>query len=249
MRLLLTSLYVLTCTLHGPLPTACGQLLLVRTAHAGATAGTLCLYEKSAAGWRQVGASIPVAVGRKGLAWGRGLHPDSLMQPPHNTLPCKHEGDGKSPQGIFALASLFGEAPQGALPFAPLLPYRCTTGGLLCVDDTASGGYNAITDSPAIRRQAASFEEMRRRDSLYLLGAVVAYNTGESTLAGDGSCIFLHVWRGPAKPTAGCTAMAYSDMLRVAAWLDAAKNPILAQLTEENYLHLRQEWHLGTGKK
>jgi L,D-peptidoglycan transpeptidase YkuD (ErfK/YbiS/YcfS/YnhG family) len=65
---------------------------------------------------------------------------------------------------------------------------------------------------------------MRRADGLYQLGIVVGYNT-EPVLAGRGSAIFLHVWRGPGQATAGCIAMNLADLERIVAWLDPVKNP------------------------
>ena len=65
---------------------------------------------------------------------------------------------------------------------------------------------------------------MRRDDHLYRLGVVVGYNT-DPVVAGLGSAIFLHIWKGPGQPTAGCVAMAESDLERIVAWLDPAKMP------------------------
>jgi len=74
---------------------------------------------------------------------------------------------------------------------------------------------------------------MRRDDELYQLGVVVGYNT-DPVVAGRGSAVFLHVWRGPGTSTAGCVAMNQADLEQIVAWLDPAKNPriILGYLGE-----------------
>ena len=46
---------------------------------------------------------------------------------------------------------------------------------------------------------------MRRKDALYTWVIDVAHNP--SRVPGEGSCIFLHVWKDADSPTVGCTAM------------------------------------------
>ena len=46
---------------------------------------------------------------------------------------------------------------------------------------------------------------MRRDDALYTWVVEVRHNP--AAIPGGGSCIFLHVWDGPADTTVGCTAM------------------------------------------
>ena len=69
---------------------------------------------------------------------------------------------------------------------------------------------------------------MRRDDHVYELGVVVEHN--DACVPGRGSAIFLHVWREPGAPTAGCTSMARDDLLRLLRWLDPAAEPLLVQL-------------------
>ena len=40
----------------------------------------------------------------------------------------------------------------------------------------------------------------------------------------------LYVWRSNDSPTAGCTAMSRTNMMRVIEWLDVSDNPVLMQL-------------------
>ena len=187
--------------------------------------------------WQAVAPPIPVVLGRAGLAWGDGLHPIVGS-------PSKYEGDGCAPAGIFALTTLFGvDGPQSRFAQSANLPYRCATGDLKCVDDPASRHYNQIVDQSQLASiDWTSHEEMRRPDTRYAIGAVVAHNPNNRP--GAGSCIFLHVWQDAATPTAGCTAAALADMTAVCAWLDAAANPRLVQLPQAEYDRYRQPWAL-----
>jgi len=71
---------------------------------------------------------------------------------------------------------------------------------------------------------------------------VVEHNA--AAVPGAGSCIFLHIWGGPAKGTAGCTAMAEEDLVRLLGWLDHKESPRLVQLPEAEYARLRAAWSL-----
>ena len=75
---------------------------------------------------------------------------------------------------------------------------------------------------------------MLRDDDLYKWGVFVEHNT-KPTKPEYGSCIFFHLWRGPGKHTAGCTAMTENNMLDLIKWLDASKEPRLVQLVNEDY--------------
>lgn len=67
---------------------------------------------------------------------------------------------------------------------------------------------------------------MRRDDNAYKLGAVIEYNTNP-IIAGKGSAIFMHLWSGPTKPTAGCIAMSEENMTFLFRWLDKNKGPMI----------------------
>ena len=192
------------------------------------------------ADWCTVGNSMPVSLGRNGLAWGIGLH-----QAGRRSGPVKREGDGCAPAGIFAITELFGTASQES-SFARTfkLPYRQTTDDLKCIDDPASAHYNRFVDlgkTPAC--DWTSHEDMRRSDERYAVGAVIAHNS-PLPLAGAGSCIFLHVWAAAGVPTAGCTAGALADLTEICAWLDGTATPLLVQLPLAEYAHFRAAWAL-----
>lgn len=238
--------------LSSPIPDASRQLVTVTTPDWGATDGVLQRYERDGGAWQPVGDPVAVVVGRSGLGWGRGLH----GAPPAGDGPVKAEGDGRAPAGAFRLSAAFGYAdaePTG-------LPYLQTGPATQCVDDRQSQAYNRVLDRNAAgEADWESHETMRRSDSLYRIGVVVAHNgpgvdpallSADASLdatvpvAGGGSCIFLHVWRGPGSSTAGCTAMADPALQGVLAWLDADAEPVLVQLPAPLAARLRAPWGL-----
>lgn len=207
------------------------QVLVVTAEDEDAIQGTLRLYEWDAnkKTWNTSSEKIAVTLGKDGLAWAKGLHPQ-----PWNIGTMKKEGDGKAPQGIFEISSLFGYKEKSALSFRPKMPYTHSTSSYICVDDINSAHYNQILDSKGVTADWKSKEDMLRKDNLYELGAVVAYNT-QNIVKGDGSCVFLHIWRAADKPTAGCTAMTAENAKNLFSQLDASKKPLLIQLTKDNY--------------
>lgn len=213
-------------------PVGSRQLIMVTTESWEATSGSLQRFERLDGMWEPVSDLIPVVVGRSGLGWGTGLHPEQTNGP------IKQEGDGRAPAGVFSLTETFGYAESVTTG----LPYVHATLDVECVDDSDSQFYNRVLDRSEVDVDWMSHEEMRRRDELYRLGVVVAHN--EAAVPRDGSCIFLHIWRGPGTTTAGCTAMTSSAMEDVAAWLDVAEHPILVQLPQSEYERLRIAWEL-----
>jgi L,D-peptidoglycan transpeptidase YkuD (ErfK/YbiS/YcfS/YnhG family) len=230
-------------TVRGATPDPAGaalQAVVVTTPHWDATDGTLRRYARAAPGqpWYPVAQPVPTAVGRTGLAWGVGLHPQQ------EGAPQKREGDGRAPAGVFRLSSAFGYAPAEEVQWVRL-PYHEARPSVKCVDDGASPLYNQRVDVDTLAAPPAwtSHEEMRRDDLLYQWGVWVDHNTGPA-VPGRGSCIFLHVWRAPGVPTAGCSAMEDAHMVELLRWLDPAAAPVLVQLPEHEYDRLRRDWRL-----
>jgi L,D-peptidoglycan transpeptidase YkuD (ErfK/YbiS/YcfS/YnhG family) len=215
------------------------QAIVVKTADWSASAALLQRYEKKHgdATWEAVGEKIPAVVGRNGLGWGTGIHPLTTA-----FGPVKQEGDGKSPAGIFLFGDAFGYAPVDEVPWIKL-PYRQAASHLHCVDDVRSIHYNRLVDTKKVEKNWQSYEEMRRPDDQYRLGLVVQHNT-DPVVAGQGSCIFLHVWTGPDVGTSGCTAVEARQMEALLRWLDPQAKPVLIQLPESEYVRLRSTWRL-----
>lgn len=214
-----------------------GQLVLVVAEDWNTTQARLRRFERSGpnAPWRPVGDAVPVSLGRTGLAWGRGLHGQQLSE-----APVKKEGDGRAPSGVFSLPRAF-IGPNESAGASPHFPVHQVTAQTVCVDGVASKHYNQLFEESTVAKDWDSEERMLRPDGLYRYGLFVDHNA-PSVQPGAGSCIFLHLWRSPGAPTAGCTAMAEPDMLAVLGWLDAAKKPILVQLPREELVRLAPAW-------
>jgi D-alanyl-D-alanine dipeptidase len=171
------------------------------------------------------------------MGWGRGLHASEAAGPR------KREGDGRAPAGVFPLKQAFGAAD--ALPTnSHGFPYLKSLPTSYCVEDVRSQHYNRIVDSARI--SPSSWEQwspLLRSDGLFNWGIVVEQNAPEIRKA-SGSCVFLHIWRGPHQPTAGCTSMSEQTLEEIIRWLDAKLDPVLVQLPDPVLEKLRQTWGL-----
>lgn len=217
------------------------QMVVVNTDSWDSPQATLRRYERERPGnpWQAVGGPITVMIGKSGLGWGTGL----LAPPQDAGDPVKKEGDGKAPAGVFRLSKAFGYAPQEQMGWK--MPYVSLTPTIECVDDEKSKFYNTLVDTSAVSADWGRHEneKMRRADDLYRWGILVDHSANPP-VAGGGSCIFMHIWRGPGQPTIGCTAMAQPDLELLLGWLDPGRKPLLVQLPAAQYQKLRHRWNL-----
>lgn len=142
-------------------------------------------------GARFAGRGFPCAVGRGGVGEKRG------------------EGDGVTPVGRHRIELVLRRANCRAA-VAPCVPLRWIGPFDGWSDDPSDPAYNRLVRRPHGR----SHEAMHRPDRVYDLVAVLDWNRAP-VVPGRGSAIFLHVWRGPRRPTAGCIAFAAPDL----AWI------------------------------
>ncbi|TFH28546.1 MAG: hypothetical protein E4H00_08600 [Myxococcales bacterium] len=214
------------------------QLVTVITEAWNRFPAVLRRYERApGASWRPVGAPIDVVIGREGYAWGRGLHGQET--PPGRAGPIKREGDGRSPAGVFGIGTTYGyDATRADLA----LPYVQATPALRCVDDPKSRHYNRVVSTADTVVDWNSAEHMRRQDELYAIAIVVEHNAPQ-TEPGAGSCIFMHVWRGPDSGMTGCTAMPLGELETLADWLKP-NVAVLVALPRGEYDALRGPWQL-----
>ena len=221
----------------GPLAAA-RQLVVVVTPDWNATTGTLRRFARDddAAAWQPASGSTPVVVGRTGIAWGDASLASSMSQP------VKREGDGRSPAGAFPLDTAFGFAPAPDMSWLRM-PYAALQTGSDCVDDGASKFYNTVVDRGSVSRVDWNSAEHMRDIAQYRIGVIVGYNAAPPQ-PGRGSCIFLHIWGGPASVTAGCTALDASELESLVRWLDRSRRPMLVQLTSSEYARLAEAWRL-----
>jgi len=194
------------------------QVVQVVSVHPDSISATMYLWSRENEHSNWVCAdSFPVTVGRNGLA------PDSTASGR------KLEGDGRSPEGIFYLSRVFSYHPLTDLH----MPFEQVDTSDLCVDDVHSVYYNQLVDDDTVSaKDYSSFERMQRRDAQYEYGVWVDYNS-DPVVAGNGSCIFLHIWKSPGAPTSGCTAMSKENMLRLIYWLQEDKKPVLIQFAPD----------------
>ena len=221
MKKILLGLSFVLISLHAQIPNT-KQLIVVSTKNWLTSNGTLQRYEQTDKKWHKIGKAINIKLGRNGLGWGIGLHTT-----PKGAKYIKKEGDGKAPAGIFTLKQAFGYQP-----FVVEYPYEVYKATDHCVDDVNSKLYNKIVDSTKVKIDYKSKEHMKFPKDYYKYGIVVNHNHIDEAGAakGAGSCIFIHIKK---VPTAGCTVMPESEMKEIIKWLDADKDPLLLQGTED----------------
>ena len=208
--------------LQDGIPPECRQVVLVLPDGIHAVPAQVWLLEREAAGSssRVAAGPLPASVGKNGVGWGRGE--PALPNP--GRYPDKKEGDGRSPAGIFRLPGAFGTAPQA--PEGAMLSWQECTSTLRGVDDVKSRYYNQIVDEAAVPdKDWDSAEIMRREDGLYEMGVMIGHNP--DLVAGGGSCIFLHIWKGAGQRTASSTALEAENVREIITWLDPGKEPRL----------------------
>lgn len=232
-----------------PVPRTSRQLILVRAPSWDEHRVELQRYRRDGDGdgWEAEGEAIAATIGAGGMGWGIGLHGEGAPALPG---PVKAEGDGKSPAGVFAIGAAFGYAPEP--PPGTAVDYVAVDQSWRCVDDPGSRLYNRVLSIDGVAADWKSAEQMRRSDDLYRRGLLIDHNrlalgradAAPAAMAGDGSCIFFHIWAAPAIPTVGCTALDADALEEVIAWLDPSADPVLVQLPEPFYRQLRGAWGL-----
>lgn len=200
------------------------QLLVVVTDFSDTSIATLYTLERNAAGWTARFGPTAVMIGRNGLA-SRGE---------------KHEGDGRTPTGVFPLDFTFGysQANPG------LMPYRQATDDDVWINDPNSPDYNTWTKRSWTG--AASYEPMKRSDDAYRYGIVIGYNRNP-IIKGLGSAIFVHVRLEEGETTSGCVSVPQDELLKILAWLDPAKNPQILMANRHDLAGVPSLAHLATG--
>lgn len=209
------------------------QLIVVTSDSWNKIEGKMAVYEYKNSRWTLVINNIPIVTGRIGMAWGKGLHSDQL-----NTGVLKKEGDGKSLAGIFNISGLFGYQDIKSKMNSLKVNERT-----FCVDDSKSAYYNQIVNTDTLKKDWDSAETMLMKSDAYKFGIFVDYNVNPAKVQA-GSCIFMHIWSGSDSPTAGCTAMKESDILKLIAFLDKSKNPILVQAPRAEYEKMKRFYKL-----
>lgn len=175
------------------------QMIVVHSSGGIRAKMTLC--ERQGAVWKpRFAAAFKVVVGKNGIA----------------SIGEKKEGDLKTPAGLYPIGDTFGTQP-----LALKMDYKYITADDKFIDDANHKHYNAWASGST---DAKSYESMFIEP--YAYGAVINYNMNPTT-AGAGSAIFIHVWRSPDSPTAGCIALEKKHLLMMLHWLDKAQHPYI----------------------
>ena len=140
-------------------------------------------------GARFMGRRFPVAIGCAGMT-------DD-----------KREGDMATPRGAWRIVDAYYRADRTAPPDTPL-NLRQIGPHDNWSDDPADPAYNHPLRTP---NHPFSHEKLRMSRRLYDLVLISDWNWPDAQ-PGKGSAIFIHQWRNPRHPTAGCLAFAPADL-------------------------------------
>ncbi|HVF70216.1 MAG TPA: L,D-transpeptidase family protein [Chthoniobacterales bacterium] len=219
-------------------PDDCTQLIVGTGADWNSMRGKLQLFERTGGGsWNAVGAEVPVLFGKNGMAWGSGLagQDESGLR--------KAERDGRAPAGVFRIGKVY--TYDAKLPAGADFPFHQVTKADAWVDDVKHPEYNrhVVIPDPANPPPWFEKQKMRHNDFAYRWLVEIRHNS-DPPAPGAGSAIFFHIRRGVARPSAGCTTMAESDLVKMITWLRAGRRPCYVLLPEAEYARKWQGWHL-----
>jgi L,D-peptidoglycan transpeptidase YkuD (ErfK/YbiS/YcfS/YnhG family) len=117
----------------------------------------------------------------------------------------KFEGDMATPRGRHRIVALYYRPDRIACPAQWAQPIGLNA---LWSDDPDDPAYNHLVQAP----HPFGHETLRRADPMYDLILTTDWNWPKAT-PGKGSAIFVHTWRRPGYPTAGCVAFARQDLM------------------------------------
>ena len=162
--------------------------------------------EKIKGKWKQAISPVQASIGRNGFAQENK----------------KMEGDGKTPNGLYALGQLYSYEST----VDTKIPFQQVDSLDKWIDDSNSNDYNKYVRSETT---AKSFENLKLKSIDYKYCMVIEYNT-QSVIKGKGSAIFFHVADEKYSPTAGCVAIAEKDMLQFLKWFKPRKKKAMLSI-------------------
>ncbi|MBC7675012.1 MAG: L,D-transpeptidase family protein [Rhodoferax sp.] len=119
----------------------------------------------------------------------------------------KREGDGGTPTGTHKIVGMLYRPDRMVKPADWAVPIGL---GDFWSEDPDDPDYNQMVQTP----HRFGHECLRRADLLYDLILITDWNWPYAP-PGKGSAIFIHAWRKPRHPTAGCVGFARADL----AWI------------------------------
>ncbi len=133
----------------------------------------------------------------------------------------KREGDGATPTGVHRIVGMLYRPDRVTRPVPWAEPIRV---GDLWSDASGDAAYNQLVRAP----YPHSHERLRRSDPLYDIILITNWNYPVAE-SGKGSAIFLHQWRGPGYPTAGCIAFSRADLMWIASRVEPGTRVIVPE--------------------
>jgi L,D-peptidoglycan transpeptidase YkuD (ErfK/YbiS/YcfS/YnhG family) len=122
----------------------------------------------------------------------------------------KREGDGGTPTGTHVIVGMLYRPDRIARTALPDWAVPIGLGDFWS-EDPADPEYNLMVRTP----HRFGHECLRSADPLYDLVLITDWNWPDA-VPGMGSAIFVHRWRRPGYPTAGCVAFAPNDLIWIA---------------------------------
>ena len=132
----------------------------------------------------------------------------------------KVEGDGASPRGVHRIVGMLYRPDRVRRPADWAEPIGPND---LWSDDIQDPAYNSLVARP----HPFSHEALRRSDPIYDIILVTDWNWPVAT-PGAGSAIFIHQWRGPGQPTAGCVAFRRDHLQWIARRISVGTRVVIA---------------------
>ncbi|HTF07107.1 MAG TPA: L,D-transpeptidase family protein [Asanoa sp.] len=183
------------------LPGTTKQVIVVKSNGFGTSTGTLQAFTKRGSAWTPAFAAMPAKLGTKGFK-------DS-----------KVEGDLGTPTGVYSFGgTMYGIVANPGVRYS----YHRLVENDWWNENPATAGYNSFFHGAD---PGGASEALWEVDPQYRYFAVVNYNVPvKKATPPRGSGIFLHVMV-PGRSTAGCVALAESDLVKVLRWLDPTAAP------------------------
>lgn len=223
-------------SLIAEVPGSCRQLLVGIADTWDSKRGSIQLFERRGESWNAVSAPQPVLFGRNGLAWGIGAAGQEQAGKP------KLEGDGRAPAGVFSIGKIFTESES--LPPGADYPFHTVTAIDCWIEDPANPLYNThVRIDPDSPPSWFKKEQMRQNDPAHAWKIEIRHNAAPP-IPGRGSAIFFHIYRGPDRPSSGCTTMPPAAIQTIIRWLRQSENPHYVLLPAAEYRRLAGDWKL-----
>ncbi|GAY17404.1 L,D-transpeptidase [Mycobacterium sp. shizuoka-1] len=171
----------------------------------GATA-KMDVWQRGANGWEPVATAIPTHIGANGMT------------------PQSHDGEMKTPMGIFTLDFAFGTKPNpgGGLQYVQVTPDYWWDG------DMKSPTYNTMQ---VCKKADCAFDTnpASGTENLYIpqYAHAIVMGVNKARVPGNGGAFFVHTTDGG--PTAGCVSLDDDTLVKIMRWLQPGALIAVAQ--------------------